>query len=407
MASCVGVGFSEETNSYAAGTAAVSQAIAACQGRPIHLVMLFTTSRHDPHLIHEAIRAQVEPSVRIVGGYAVGIITREHLAYDGYQVGVAAFSLDQVDIDIFVESDLPQREYEVGVALGQQISQQTFEGDCNTLLLYDSVNRTQERFELNRATPLLQGLSTSLSPLPPLVGAGLSGDMQGRETFQWVDDQILQQAAIALILSGNLRMDTIVMHGCRPVSSYHTITKTDGSTVLEIDGRSALEVISDLLGPDSGKEWRDYGFFVTLGVNRGDKWGKFNEDDYANRLCMRVDKKRQGLVMFEPDLKPGTDVQLMHRSIDFQYIHDKSAILLQQLQGRHPIFAFYIDCAGRAATYAGMDEEEATAIQQAIGTHIPLLGIYSGVEIAPIRQQVQALDWTGVLCVLSEPAETV
>jgi len=31
-----------------------------------------------------------------------------------------------------------------------------------------------------------------------------------------------------------------------------------------------------------------------------------------------------------------------------------------------------------------------------------LLGMFSGVEIAKVGQEMQALDWTGVLCVFSE-----
>ena len=41
-------------------------------------------------------------------------------------------------------------------------------------------------------------------------------------------------------------------------------------------------------------------------------------------------------------------------------------------------------------------------VQRAIGAHVPLLGFYSGVEIARVGGQLQALDWTGVLCLFSE-----
>lgn len=403
MASEVGIGFSEKIDSHEAAVEAIAHAIHSLGQRHIDLVLIFSTSRHDPHVIHQVIRCHVGSETRVVGGYAVGIITNDYLAYDGYQLGIATFSTDAVDINILFEQGMTDSEYDVGVRLGHQMLRHTSNDHPYVLLFYDSVNRTEERFKLNMATPLLEGLQTALNPLPPLAGAGLVGDMQCRETFQWVDNKVLQHAAIALVVSGNIRMDTIVMHGCRPVSSYHRIDKTDGSTVLEIDGRPALDAIADLLGPESDKTWRDYGFFVTLGVNRGDKWGEFDEDNYANRLCMRADKKRQGLVMFEPDLTPGTDIQLMHRSIDFQYIYQKTETLLQSLNGRHPIFALYIDCAGRAATYAGVDEEEAAVVQRVIGSQMPLLGIYSGVEIAAIKDKTQALDWTGVLCVFSEP----
>jgi hypothetical protein len=55
------------------------------------------------------------------------------------------------------------------------------------------------------------------------------------------------------VLSGGVQLDTIIMHGCRPAGGYHTITRAEGPAVIEIDGKPALEVISELLGADSDK----------------------------------------------------------------------------------------------------------------------------------------------------------
>lgn len=49
-----------------------------------------------------------------------------------------------------------------------------------------------------------------------------------------------------------------------------------------------------------------------------------------------------------------------------------------------------------------MEREEAEVVQEVIGVRMPLLGMYSGVEIARVRDDMEALDWTGVLCVFSE-----
>jgi hypothetical protein len=98
------------------------------------------------------------------------------------------------------------------------------------------------------------------------------------------------------------------MHGCKPLSDYHKITKADKNIVLEIDHKPAMNVIEELLGPEKFKEWLEYPFFVILGVNKGDKYGDFNEENYANRLIAGVDKDRKGLIMFEPDLTVGTEI---------------------------------------------------------------------------------------------------
>ncbi len=117
---------------------------------------------------------------------------------------------------------------------------------------------------------------------------------------------------------------------------------------------------------------------------------------------MGIDKERGGLVMFEPDLKTGDEVQLMRRTIDSTYVRERSEELLRQVGDRNPFFALYIDCAGRAGSLCGIVPEEAEGVQEVIGPKIPLLGLYSGVEIAKVGKNIQALDWTGILCIFSE-----
>ena len=66
------------------------------------------------------------------------------------------------------------------------------------------------------------------------------------------------------------------------------------------------------------------------------------------------------------------------------------------------MFALYIDCAGRTAVYSKTAVEEAAGIQKALNrVGCPLLGFYSGVEIAPFLNKSRGLDWTGVLLVMT------
>jgi hypothetical protein len=285
------------------------------------LVLLFGAEKHDPVGLRDGVREVVGSAPRLIGGYSMGIITKDRLAYDGYQVRVAVISSDSVNVDMFIETGLVGNEHKVGLALGDQIKRGHYAGSPNVLLMYDSVIRSAaEGLVLNMATPLVEGISETIGAWPPAAGVGMMGSMQWNPTFQWFDDRIEQHSAMALVLSGAARMDTIIMHGCRPAGSYHTITKAEGPLVLEIDGKPALDAIADLLGPDSDKSWEDYPLFVTLGVNKGDKFGQFKDENYANRLVMAIDRERRALVMFENDLKQGFEVQLMRWSIDFDYI---------------------------------------------------------------------------------------
>lgn len=403
MASRAGVGYSENSSSGQAGAEVARAALADGGLDHCDLVLVYATEKHDPAQLRDGIRSVVGPKARLIGGYSMGIITNDRLGYAGYQVGLAAIASDTMRVDMFIETGLVDREREVGVVLGEQIKSQRYKGDPNLLLMYDSVKRSAaEGLALNLATPLIAGVTQALGTWPPAAGVGMMGSMQWNPTFQWFDDRIEQRSAMALVLSGGVRLDTIIMHGCRPAGGYHTITRAEGPAVIEIDGKPALEVISQLLGPESDKDWEDFPLFVTLGVNKGDKFGPFREEDYANRLVMAVDKERGALIMFEDDLRAGYDVQLMRRSIDFAYVGRRANDLLARVGDRTPFFALYIDCAGRASAYCGTEREEAEEVQRVMRSRMPLLGMYSGVEIAKVGPDMQALDWTGVLCVFSE-----
>jgi hypothetical protein len=96
------------------------------------------------------------------------------------------------------------------------------------------------------------------------------------------------------------------------------------------------------------------------------------------------------------------EVRLMRRSIDFEYIGTRAGQLLDGMGERKLFLAVYIDCAARASAYCGTEREEAEEVQRVIGSVMPLLGMYAGVEIAKVGLEMEALDWTGVLCVFSE-----
>jgi hypothetical protein len=307
MTAKAGVGYSENPKSYDAGVETAKAALAEARIDKCDLAIMYSTSKHDPAPLRDGVRSVIGSTARLISGYSIGTITIDRLGYEGYQVGVAVISSDSMKIDMFMEKALPDNEYNVGVKLAEQIKSKNYEGAPNILFMYDGIKDKPLEgmvFNLNLATPLIEGMEKSLGTWPPAAGVGMLGDFQGNPTYQWFDDRIEQQAAMALVLSGGVRLDTIIMHGCKPSGRYHRITKAEGNVVLEIDGKPAVEAIAELLGPDSYKSWEDYPFFVTLGVNKGDKFGEFKEEEYANRLVMGIDKDRGGLIMFEPDLTP-------------------------------------------------------------------------------------------------------
>lgn len=399
-----GVGHSVNPTSTEAAIEATRAALAQAGTETCDLALMFAASKHEPTQLRDGLRSVAGPATRIAGGNAIGVVTRDYLGYEGFEVGVAVLSAGpDDDIDLFIEGLLPDNEFEVGLALGKEIRSKEYRGDPSLFLMYDAVKEMATAgYSLNMATPLLEGMGFGLGTWPAMAGIGMIGGMEGDTGHQWFDDRIEQGSAVALVLSGGLRMDTVIMHGCRPASGYHTISKTDGTTILEIDGVRATDKLAEFLGGSSGTPSADYPVFVTLGINRGEKFGPFNEEEYQNRVVLAIDEERGGLITFETDLKVGTEFQLMRRSFDFDYMEEKVNQLYERIGDREPILALYVDCGARTSMFTGTEEEEGAEIQRTVGSRMPLLGMYSATEIAKVGGEVAPMHSTGVLCILSQ-----
>jgi small ligand-binding sensory domain FIST len=197
------------------------------------------------------------------------------------------------------------------------------------------------------------------------------------------------------------------MHGCVPLDGiYHTITKIQGSVLYELDNKPIVKIIDELFGSEQWHEEHPVDY-LTIGINCGERYEKYNEDNYINRLITGIAPDKQGVVMFEPDLEEGTDIQFMVRDAQrmVESARENSNRLMEILEkdGKRPVLGIYIDCAGRAGEYSNTTVEEAWEVQKALNCRdVPLLGFYSGVEIAPLLGKSRGLDWTGVLIVLAE-----
>jgi len=366
------------------------------------MALLFSTARHDQAALRGAVASVIGSDVPIYGGGAAGVITNGYFGYAGDQIAAACVWLDGVGCEVLVEGGLNEGEEETGARLGKRLSDAGVGPESPVMLFYDAFDCTGGA-RILMATWLMDGIEKGLGFLPDLTGAGMIGNHSPVPCQQWIGDGMGAFNAIALVFSGDVRMDSVIMHGCRPATGYYTVTKAAGQVILEINGKPAITFIDELL--ESAVPPERYPFFLTFGVNHGERWGEYDEDYYASRLCLGIDRDSGGIVMFEPDMVEGTEFRLMFRSFELDYMKPKIDRVFDEIEGRAPVFAVYINCAGRCSGYAGNDLEDAPVLQDAIGERVPLLGLYTGVEIASIGGRPRGLDWTGVFCVFSQSKE--
>lgn len=366
------------------------------------LLLVFCGGKHDPEAILAEFLAAYG-TVPIVGGSAAGAIGWEGCGYSGLEVGVVAFLGADALPRLCATLDLEADEHRAGEALGRQVAAVAADGAV-VLMFYDSVAASAP-VRLHPASTIVDGFQAGLgSRTVKLIGGGLLTDLNLSDSWLFDGAAIRKHAAIALVFPPGIWADTVVLHGCRPVSTFMEITRIEGAEVFELDGRPALGVIEDMLGPLL--DGQDLSLLATLGEKQGDPFAPYDENAYVNRLIVSSDRARGSVTLFEPDFRLGTRVQVMGRDNALMLDSVRSGVGAANAAIRRdrPFLALYIDCAGRASARSGAQEEEAEIIRSSLDRSVPLLGFYSGVEIAPFGPRSRPFDWTGVLVTLGSRA---
>ena len=403
----VAIGSSRQPDSEkAAKEAAESILTQFTHGKSISWTLVFCGGRHDPQVVIRNLSSRLNTDC-LIGGAAIGTITGDFLGSSGYELSIAAFS-DVIPQPAVISVDgLESGEMEAGVTMGARLRETAHEGDT-VLLFYDSI-RSSPPPVLHIGSYLMEGIYRGLqTKFLKLIGAGTAGDLQlsGSYIFDGIEQK--KHAVVAIVLPSFIESHTTIMHGCVPVSSFMEITKIDGSELYALDGRPALDVLTEMLGNKQAPSVTDHlSLSLTIGEKHGDPFGPYDESAYVNRLILASNPENGSVILFEADFHVGSRIQIMSRDnrLMLESVQKRTRQLWESIQDLDPFFAFYIDCAGRCNAFSGSEIEEAGLVQESVGKKIPLLGFYSGVEIAPCLGRSRPLDWTGVLTLFTRNKE--
>lgn len=376
---------------------------------PARLVVAFCGGKHAPGAVRAAIAAALG-ACPVVGGAAAGAISRDGYGYSGFELILAVF-YDGDPIPAFSTTDrLKGDERRAGRELGERLRNRV--SDANVVaLFYDSVAASGGGPPvLHPAAPLVEGFYEGLARTDiHLVGAGLLTDLTLSGGWVFDGEGVIEHGAAALVFPPEIGAVTAIMHGCRPVSAFMEITRIEGPEVFELDGQPALATLEQMIGHSfEGAEAQNITLLATLGQKHGDPFAPFDEKAYVNRLIVGADRAAGSITIFEPDFVQGAKIQVMARDngLMLDSVRRGVAEIEGLMNGRRPLFSLYLDCAGRASASTGAPAEEAEIAIDASAGLGPMLGFYSGVEIAPVGLEAggtgvsRPLDWTAVMSAL-------
>ena len=392
MGTSVGVGFSLHKNPAEAGKEAALQALQQGGIAKPDFVFAFATVGYDQQVLIDAIR-RATSGAPLSGCSGEGIITQGMVAETNFGVCVMALASDEVR---FANARVKEITSEAGLA-GERLA-----AKVQPLLAQDSVacflfadglvfdfDPFREAFEksLQRDKPL------------PLFGGLAADNWAARKTYQYHDDEVFSQGISCVVMSGKANIAWGVSHGCVPIGTKRTITRSRGNIIYEIDGIPVLEALKDYIEEDTEIEWNKMMLNVCLGFKTPphikQEYGEF----YVRYIVNKDDRERY--VTLQSDVKEGTEFWIVRRDKDL--IRDGLQVISRQIRekmgNQRPKFVLQFECMGRGKVVFREQEkiELLRSLREDIGADLPWIGFYTYGEIGPIASYNCIHNFTAIV----------
>jgi len=191
----------------------------------------------------------------------------------------------------------------------------------------------------------------------------------------------LGKAGIAgLLLAPEVAVATGLTQGCSPIGPVRRIDEARDNVIMAIDGRPALAVFTEDIGPELAQDPRRLGSIIFAGLPvAGSDTG-----DYLVRNLMAIDP-RQGWIVLGAEVSPGDPILFCRR--DPASAQKDLGRMLNQLKGRlpgPPKAGVYVSCIARGAALFGEPGVESGLIREVLGD-FPLIGFFANGEISRDR----------------------
>ena len=172
-------------------------------------------------------------------------------------------------------------------------------------------------------------------------------------------------------------------HGWEPLGPTHVVTRSEGSTVYELDGMPILEFYRQFLGRDADDHFFEllvqrYGIALQLEKTAGPRT--------AVKTPVRIDRRTGSMTFYPVEDLQGRAVNLIQANRKSLIAGARRAAeqCLAGLGGRSPSLVLAVSCSTRGAILHSRLDAEIDAIQSVMGPDVPIVGWYSGGEIMPL-----------------------
>ena len=334
----------------------------------------------------------------ILGCSGLGIIGSGQELEKNDGIAMAAATLPDVTVTPFhissnnlPDGDAPPKEWESLVGV-------TRESNPEFILLGDPFSSQCEN--------LLMGLDYAF-PKSTIIGGLSSGGQQSGLNSLFLNSDTFSEGVVGAALSGNIKIDTIVAQGCKPIGEPIRITRCNRNLLEGIDDKPPFEVLKNLFSCLSESDQRLFNHSLFLGIvmdpfNETPRIGDFlirnilGGDEASNRLIVGSNLKEGQIIQFHlrDSITSSENLQQMLStySPDTSDIPEGSGALL-------------FSCLGRGQYLYEEPNHDSNTFSETVGG-LPLTGFFCNGEIGPVGASTFLHGYTSAFGIIKPKTPT-
>ena len=375
-----GVGISYGPDSHAVGEEAAQMSLEGFGVVQPDFVIVFASVEYDQKEVIRGVRSLIGNAL-LVGSSTAGEITTQGPA-QRHSVVVMAISSDDFKFFADVGEDIKSD----AIAAGRQVADRVKEKAGEPLSLFMMF----PDILVGNGADIVRGVLQSLGKNFPVVGGASGDDFKFEKTYQYLNDKVYSGSVVGVGFMGDVKFGIGVNHGWTPIGTPLKVTKSEGAVVHEIDGKPAISVYEEHFGKDNIEELRTT-TLAKLAITYPLGMHVENSDELLIRNPITVDE--YGSITCAAEIPEGSIIRLMVGDSDSAIEVARAAAhnAMEQIMGAEPSAVIIFSSIARSKLFGDQRGDEIKAIQEVVGSTMPLIGFYTYGEQAPLSSEVQNL----------------
>ena len=381
MSLSIGIGISNNKNSLKASGEAAFLAKTQAKQKQIDLVIVFNTINYTAGEVLKGIH-QTLGEVKVIGCTGAGIITNLGIQKDC--LAIAVIKSDNIKFGLGEAENInTKNEREVGYKLAREALNNLGNQRRHVfMMLSDGL--------IKNNSELIRGAQDALGRSFPLISGASSDDFSFTKTYQYYNNRVLENGAVAILLGGDITWGLGVRHGWKPLGRPRIATKTAGNIIKTIDNEQAVNIYKDYFGKEievlHKMKLARMAVLYPLGIFVP------GEEEYLLRNALDVGG--DGSLVCQGEVPEGSEIRLMigNKESCLNAAREAAIMTKQSLRGKMPKLVIIFDSIARNKLLGRQAAKEISIIKEVLGWDVAIIGFYTYGEGAPLR----SLDYRGV-----------